>query len=228
MMRSSRRVRTLWSRWQLSRGSHLDNVKGGRAHEVACLSELWRELCGGVSLLREEPWRKDQFNDAVCRSTGPEERSSGYGEVRAVCEHDDRRDGVDGQRCATGSFSADAQRVSFARRRQQRRGRTHLCAADRGWRGVYADGGDVLRVSVQHAAGSVRHVVDDYSSAADACLMLGVELLRDAFDGVMGREDGTLLPADEVREVVAGEVGLPLRLFQLGVGRLATGEKIVG
>src|SRR5260370_39663993 len=132
MMRSSRRVRTLWSRWQLSRGSHLDNVKGGRAHEVACLSELWRELCGGVSLLREEPWRKDQFNDAVCRSTGPEERSSGYGEVRAVCEHDDRRDGVDGQRCATGSFSADAQRVSFARRRQQRRGRTHLCAADRG------------------------------------------------------------------------------------------------
>jgi len=58
--------------------------------------------------------------------------------------------------------------------------------------------------------------------------MLGVELLRDAFDGVMGREDGTLLPADEVGEVVAGGVGLPLRLFQLGVGRLAAGEKIVG
>ena len=38
----------------------------------------------------------------------------------------------------------------------------------------------------------------------------------------------TFLPADEMREVVAGEVGLPLRLFKLGVGRLAAGEEIVG
>src|SRR5882757_11416167 len=56
---------------------------------------------------------------------------------------------------------------------------------------------------------------------------LTVELFCDAFDGVMGGEDGALLPADEVREVVAGEVGLPLRLLKLGVGRLAAGEKIV-
>lgn len=57
---------------------------------------------------------------------------------------------------------------------------------------------------------------------------LGVELFRDALDGVMGREGSALLPADEVREVVSGEVGLALRLFKLDVGRLAAGEKIVG
>ena len=55
----------------------------------------------------------------------------------------------------------------------------------------------------------------------------GVELPGDAFDRVMSREDGALLPTDEVGEVVAGEVGLPLRLLELGVSRLAAREKIV-
>src|SRR3954447_26583604 len=60
-----------------------------------------------------------------------------------------------------------------------------------------------------------------------SAIRLGVELFCDAFHGVMSREDGALLPADEVREVVAGEVGLALRLFKPDVSRLAAGEKIV-
>ena len=41
---------------------------------------------------------------------------------------------------------------------------------------------------------------------------------RDAFDGVMGGERGALLPADQMREVVAGEPDTALGLFQLGIG----------
>ena len=56
---------------------------------------------------------------------------------------------------------------------------------------------------------------------------LGVELFRDSFDGVMCGEDGTLLPSDEVREVVACEEGLPFWFFELFVGRLAAGDEVI-
>lgn len=59
-------------------------------------------------------------------------------------------------------------------------------------------------------------------------LVLAANLFGDAFDGVMGGEDGALLPADEVREVISGEVGLALWFFELLVGWLAAVEVIVG
>jgi len=58
--------------------------------------------------------------------------------------------------------------------------------------------------------------------------LLGLHLFCDALDGMVGGEDCALLPADEVREVVAGEVGLALWLFELCVRGIAAGEVIVG
>ena len=43
----------------------------------------------------------------------------------------------------------------------------------------------------------------------------------------MGGEDSSLLPGDQVREVVAGEVGLALGIFKLFVGRGAAGDEVV-
>ena len=53
-------------------------------------------------------------------------------------------------------------------------------------------------------------------------------MLRDALDGVVRGEDCALLPADEMGEVVACEVGLALRFFELLVGGVAAGEVVVG
>jgi hypothetical protein len=57
---------------------------------------------------------------------------------------------------------------------------------------------------------------------------LGLDRGGDALDGVVGGEDGAFLPADQVREVVAGEVGAALGLVQLGVGGVAGCEVVVG
>jgi hypothetical protein len=56
---------------------------------------------------------------------------------------------------------------------------------------------------------------------------LALDLFCDALDGVMGGEDGSFLPGNEVREIVAGEVGLALGLFKLFVGRGAAGDEVV-
>jgi hypothetical protein len=53
-------------------------------------------------------------------------------------------------------------------------------------------------------------------------------LLRNAVDGVMGRESRAFLPAYEVREVVSGKIGLALRLVELGVSSIAFDMAVVG
>src|SRR3984885_15404687 len=53
-------------------------------------------------------------------------------------------------------------------------------------------------------------------------------LVGDAFDGVMGGEDGAFLPGYEVREVVAREVGAAFGFLQLAVCRRAAGCPVVG
>ena len=47
--------------------------------------------------------------------------------------------------------------------------------AERGWRGVYADGRDVLCASLWLAAGQVWHVMDDSSPEANACVVLSYQ-----------------------------------------------------
>ncbi len=57
---------------------------------------------------------------------------------------------------------------------------------------------------------------------------LTADLFGDAFDGVVGGEQGALLPAYEVREVVSGEVGSALGSVEPGVGGFAAGRMGVG
>jgi hypothetical protein len=63
--------------------------------------------------------------------------------------------------------------------------------------------------------GASDFVQDDDFVGDDTALgsLLGLHLFCDALDGVVGGEDCALLPADEMGEIVACEVGLALWFF---------------
>ena len=56
---------------------------------------------------------------------------------------------------------------------------------------------------------------------------LAADLLRDAVDGVVGRERRAFLPAYEMRDVVSREIGLALRYVELGIGSIALDVTVI-
>lgn len=54
------------------------------------------------------------------------------------------------------------------------------------------------------------------------------DLLRNAVDGMVGRESRAFLPAHEMREVISGKIGPALRFVELDISGIALDMAVIG